>query len=199
MDLFSTSDAKRKESSAPLAWRMRPSSLDEVVGQEHIVGQGSPLRRAIEKDSLHSFVLYGPPGTGKTSIARIIARMTNSHFEYLQAVTTGVSDIRKVAIAAEDRRKYYQQQTVLFVDEIHRFNKGQQDVLLPFVEDGTLILIGATTENPLYELNSALLSRMKLYILEALETQDITQIVNNALKNSEKGLGNLDIQIDKES
>ncbi|HZK87340.1 MAG TPA: replication-associated recombination protein A [Syntrophomonas sp.] len=199
MDLFSTSDAKRKESSAPLAWRMRPSSLDEVVGQEHIVGQGSPLRRAIEKDSLHSFVLYGPPGTGKTSIARIIARMTNSHFEYLQAVTTGVSDIRKVAIAAEDRRKYYQQQTVLFVDEIHRFNKGQQDVLLPFVEDGTLILIGATTENPLYELNNALLSRMKLYILEALEAQDITQIVNNALKNSEKGLGNLDIQIDKES
>ncbi|PKM76037.1 MAG: AAA family ATPase [Firmicutes bacterium HGW-Firmicutes-15] len=199
MDLFSTSDAKRKEANAPLAWRMRPRSLDEVVGQEHIVGIGSPLRRAIEKDSLHSFVLYGPPGTGKTSIARIIARMTNSHFEYLQAVTAGVSDIRKVAASAEDRRKYYQQQTVLFVDEIHRFNKGQQDVLLPFVEDGTLILIGATTENPLYELNTALLSRMKLYILEALEANDIKQIINNALKNSEKGLGCLDVIIDEES
>jgi putative ATPase len=199
MDLFSTSDAQRKEGNAPLAWRMRPSSLDEVFGQKNIVGPGSPLRSAIEKDSLHSFVLYGPPGTGKTSIARIIARMTNSHFEYLQAVTSGVSDIRKVAAASEDRRKYYQQQTILFVDEIHRFNKGQQDVLLPFVEDGTLILIGATTENPLYELNTALLSRMKLYILEALEADDIKQIINNALKNNDKGLGRLDVRIDEES
>jgi putative ATPase len=199
MDLFSANDIKRKDANAPLAWRMRPRSLDEVFGQNHIVGPGSPLRKAIDKDSLHSFVLYGPPGTGKTSIARIIAKMTNSHFEYLQAVTAGVSDIRKVAAAAEDRRKYYLQQTILFVDEIHRFNKGQQDVLLPFVEDGTLILIGATTENPLYELNNALLSRMKLYILEALGTNDIRQIINHALKDKEKGLGGLDIKIDEES
>ncbi len=199
MDLFSAGDLKRKAASAPLAWRMRPNSLDEVLGQEHIVGLGSPLRRAIEKDALHSFVLYGPPGTGKTSIARIIARMTNSHFEYLPAVTAGVGDIRKVAAAAEDRRKYYQQPTILFVDEIHRFNKGQQDVLLPFVEDGTLILIGATTENPLYELNNALLSRMKLYILEALGPNAIKQIIDYALQDREKGLGHLDIKIDDES
>ncbi|MDD4803170.1 MAG: replication-associated recombination protein A [Syntrophomonas sp.] len=199
MDLFSASEAQRKDGGAPLAWRMRPGSLDEIVGQQHIVGPGSPLRRAIEKDTLHSFVLYGPPGTGKTSIAQIIASMTHSHFEYLQAVTAGVGDIRKVAGAAEERRKYYQQQTILFVDEIHRFNKGQQDVLLPFVEDGTLILIGATTENPLYELNTALLSRMKLYILDALNEADIKQIMKNALQNSDKGLGQLHVKIDDES
>ena len=199
MDLFAMGDAQKKESSAPLAWRMRPTSLDEVVGQKHIVGKGAPLRNAIEKDHLHSLVFYGPPGTGKTSIARIIAQMTNSHFEYLQAVVAGVSDIRKVAAAAEDRRKYYQQQTILFVDEIHRFNKGQQDVLLPFVEDGTLVLIGATTENPFYELNTALLSRMKLYVLESLNAQDIEQIVHLAIRDKKRGLGNLDISLDEES
>jgi len=199
MDLFAMGDAHNKEASAPLAWRMRPTSLDEVVGQKHIVGKGVPLRNAIEKDRLHSLVLYGPPGTGKTSIARIIAQMTNSHFEYLQAVVAGVSDIRKIAIAAADRRKYYQQQTILFVDEIHRFNKGQQDVLLPFVEDGTLLLIGATTENPLYELNTALLSRMKLYVLESLNAHDIEQIVYLAIRDKKRGLGNLDISLDNES
>ena len=178
---------KRKKPMLPLAWRLRPTTLDEVVGQEHIVGPDSPLRNAILKDQIHSFVLYGPPGTGKTSIARIIARMTNSHFDYMQAVTAGVSDIRKVAVDAQDRLKYYQQQTILFVDEIHRFNKSQQDVLLPFVEDGTLILVGATTENPLYELNTALLSRMKLYILEALRPENIEQIITNALKDRERG------------
>ena len=199
MDLFAMGNARKKEANAPLAWRMRPENLDEVVGQEHIVSPGSPLRNAIDKDQLHSLVLYGPPGTGKTSIARIIARMTNCHFEYMQAVTAGVSDIRKVAVAAQDCLKFYQQQTILFVDEIHRFNKGQQDVLLPFVEDGTLILVGATTENPLYELNTALLSRMKLYILEALEAPAITQIITVALRDRERGLGNLDISINEES
>ena len=199
MDLFAMGNARKKEANAPLAWRMRPKNLDEVVGQEHIVSPGSPLRNAIEKDQLHSLVLYGPPGTGKTSIARIIARMTNCHFEYMQAVTAGVSDIRKVAVAAQDCLKFYQQQTILFVDEIHRFNKGQQDVLLPFVEDGTLILVGATTENPLYELNTALLSRMKLYILEALEAPAIAQIITVALRDRERGLGNLDISINEES
>ena len=197
MDLFAMSNAQKKEANAPLAWRLRPTTLDEVVGQEHIVGPDSPLRNAILKDQIHSFVLYGPPGTGKTSIARIIARMTNSHFDYMQAVTAGVSDIRKVAVDAQDRLKYYQQQTILFVDEIHRFNKSQQDVLLPFVEDGTLILVGATTENPLYELNTALLSRMKLYILEALRPENIEQIITNALQDRERGLGNLDITLNE--
>ncbi|MDD4171544.1 MAG: replication-associated recombination protein A [Syntrophomonas sp.] len=199
MDLFAMGNARKKEATAPLAWRMRPEHLDEVVGQEHIVSPGSPLRNAIEKDQLHSLVLYGPPGTGKTSIARIIARMTNCHFEYMQAVTAGVSDIRKVAVDARDRLKFYQQQTILFVDEIHRFNKGQQDVLLPFVEDGTLILVGATTENPLYELNTALLSRMKLYILEALDAPAIARIITAALRDKERGLGNLDISINEAS
>ena len=197
MDLFAVSNAPKKEANAPLAWRLRPTTLDEVVGQEHIVGPGSPLRNAILKDQIHSLVLYGPPGTGKTSIARIIARMTNSHFDYMQAVTAGVSDIRKVAVDAQDRLKYYQQQTILFVDEIHRFNKSQQDVLLPFVEDGTLILVGATTENPLYELNTALLSRMKLYVLEALRPENIGQIITNALQDRERGLGNLSIHLDE--
>ncbi len=197
MDLFAVSNAQKKEANAPLAWRLRPTTLDEVVGQEHIVGPGSPLRNAILKDQIHSLVLYGPPGTGKTSIARIIAKMTNSHFDYMQAVTAGVSDIRKVAVDAQDRLKYYQQQTILFVDEIHRFNKSQQDVLLPFVEDGTLILVGATTENPLYELNTALLSRMKLYVLEALRPENIGQIIANALQDRERGLGNLSIHLDE--
>ncbi len=196
MDLFAMSNAKKKEAAAPLAWRMRPVALDEVVGQEHIVGPGSPLRQAIERDQIRSFVLYGPPGTGKTSIARIIARITNSHFVYMQAVTAGVGDIRKAAADAQDRLKYYQQRTILFVDEIHRFNKSQQDVLLPFVEDGTLILVGATTENPLYELNTALLSRMKLYILEALRPENIEQIITRALQDKERGLGNHDIKLD---
>jgi putative ATPase len=199
MDLFHMGDMQRKTASAPLAWRMRPTSLDEVVGQEHIVGKGSPLRRAIEKDQLSSLVLYGPPGTGKTSIAQIIARMTNSHFESMPAVTAGVNDIRQAAGNAQDRLKYYQQQTILFVDEIHRFNKSQQDVLLPFVEDGTLILIGATTENPLYELNSALLSRMKLYILETLRPVHISRIIQQALHDKERGLGNLNIIIEEEA
>lgn len=197
MDLFAMGNAERKEANAPLAWRLRPRTLDEVVGQEHIIGRGTPLRNAIEKDQLHSFVLYGPPGTGKTTIARIIAGMTNSHFEYMQAVTAGVGDIRKAAADARDRLKYYQQQTILFVDEIHRFNKSQQDVLLPFVEDGTLILVGATTENPLYELNTALLSRMKLYILEPLRYENIARIVTVALQDSNRGLGKVDIGINE--
>ncbi|MDD2587255.1 MAG: replication-associated recombination protein A [Syntrophomonadaceae bacterium] len=199
MDLFEISQASKNAENAPLAYRMRPRNLDEIIGQEHIVGPGSALRRSIDKDQLHSFVLFGPPGTGKTSIARIIAKITSSHFEQIQAVTSGVNDIRKIAADAGERLKYYQQKTILFVDEIHRFNKSQQDVLLPFVEDGTLRLIGATTENPLYELNNALLSRIKLYILESLGEEDITQVLINAIKDKERGLGNLDISIDEES
>ncbi|MGS0763967.1 replication-associated recombination protein A [Syntrophomonas curvata] len=199
MDLFDLQENRNRQQPAPLAYRMRPRHLDEVRGQEHIVGRTSALRRGIEKDDLHSFVLFGPPGTGKTSIARIIARMTNSHFEMLQAVTGGVSDIKKIAADAAERLKFYQQRTILFVDEIHRFNKSQQDVLLPFVENGTLLLIGATTENPLYELNNALLSRLRLYILKELDEKAVRLIMEEALQDEERGLGGFDISIDEEA
>jgi len=193
VNLFDLNAGSSKQKYAPLAYRMRPRNLDEILGQKKVIGPGSPLRRAIERDELHSFVLYGPPGTGKTSIAQIISAMTHSYFVQMQAVTAGVADIRKTAADAADRLKYYQQKTILFIDEIHRLNKGQQDVLLPFVEEGTLLLIGATTENPLYEINNALLSRVKLYILEALEAEDIKAIIKQALSDSERGLGNYNV------
>lgn len=199
MNLFDLNSNSKDKKMAPLAFRMRPRNLDEIIGQSRVVGPGSILRRSIQNDELHSFVLYGPPGTGKTSIAQVIAAMTHSQFVQLQAVTAGVSDIRKVAADAADRLKYYQQKTILFVDEIHRFNKSQQDVLLPFVEEGTLILIGATTENPLYEINNALLSRVKLYILEALDENDIRTIARQALADSERGLGGKNIDIEAEA
>lgn len=192
MNLFNT---KLTDEQQPLAYRMRPRTLDEVLGQDGLIGKASPLRRAIENDCLHSFILFGPSGTGKTTIARLVAQKTDAYFVRLQAVTTGVNDIRKIASDAADRLKYYQQKTVLFVDEIHRFNKGQQDVLLPFIEDGTLILIGATTENPLFELNNALLSRIKLYMLEELNDEAIRQIVKNAVNDPERGLGKIKINI----
>ncbi len=199
MNLFDYNASLSNQKHAPLAYRMRPRTLDEVFGQGKVVGLGSPLRLAIERDELHSLVLYGPPGTGKTSIAQIISAMTHSNFVQMQAVTAGVGDIRKAAAEAGDHLKYYQQRTVLFVDEIHRFNKSQQDVLLPFVEDGTLILVGATTENPLYEINNALLSRVKLYILEALEAEDIRAIVEQAVADPQRGLGQLDISFSADS
>ncbi|MDO4540802.1 MAG: replication-associated recombination protein A [Syntrophomonadaceae bacterium] len=198
-DLFSLKQASAVDESAPLAWRMRPRTLEELYGQSHILAPGAPLRRSIDSDRLHSFVLYGPPGTGKTSIARVIAHRSKSHFEYMKAVSAGVADIRKLAADAADRQKYYQQRTILFLDEIHRFNKAQQDVLLPFVEDGALILIGATTENPLYELNNALLSRCRLYILEPLDESSIISIIKNALRDKERGLGKYQITIEDEA
>lgn len=197
MDLFSYQT--QSQTFAPLAFRMRPKDIDEIEGQAHLVGPNAPLRQIIEKDQLHSMILYGPPGTGKTTLASIIAEKTRSHFKSLKAVTTTTADIRHLAQEAKQRLKFYQQRTVLFLDEIHRFNKAQQDALLPFVEDGTFILIGATTENPLYEINSALLSRTRLYVLEPLEPGAVEKIIRRALADRERGLGRYDIDIPEEA
>ncbi len=199
MDLFSLSSEKRNADTAPLAWRMRPRNLDEIYGQDHLLAIGSPLRNAIERDKIHSVIFYGPPGTGKTTIARTIATVTKSKFEYMQAVTAGVTDIRKMAADAGEHLKYYQQKTILFVDEIHRFNKSQQDVLLPSVEDGTLTLIGATTENPLHEINSALLSRMKVYMVHPLDKDALASIIRRVLEDKERGLGELQVIFETDS
>src|SRR5919112_5273328 len=159
--LFDEQRDETLQRQAPLAARMRPRSLEEFVGQEQIVGEGRLLRRAVAGDTLFSIILWGPPGTGKTTLARIVAETTNAHFEPLSAVSAGVADLRRVVKEAQDRVGMFQQRTVLFIDEIHRFNKAQQDAVLPYVEDGTIILIGATTENPSFEVNSALLSRAR--------------------------------------
>jgi putative ATPase len=180
---------------APLAARMRPRSLDEFVGQEHIVGPERALRRAIESDHVPSMILWGPPGAGKTTLARIVAATTKSHFDALSAVSASVSDLRSVAVEARDRRDLGMR-SILFVDEIHRFNKAQQDVILPFVEDGTVTLIGATTENPSFEVISPLLSRARVYTLNALADQDIEAIVRSAVVESERGLGTIPLDID---
>lgn len=199
MDLFDFIRTPQSEQPAPLAHRMRPRSLEEVAGQEHLLGSGSVLRTQIEQDRLTSLILYGPPGTGKTSLARVIAQTTRANYVQLQAVTAGVNDIRKIAADAKERLKFYQQKTIVFVDEVHRFNKSQQDVLLPFIEDGTLILIGATTENPLYELNNALLSRVRLYIMQPLNDKVMESIIKRALTDDQRGLGRYRIILDNES
>lgn len=188
MDLFSFANEAEVKQQAPLAVRMRPGSLDEFVGQVNIVGQGKFLHRMIESDSVPSLLLFGPPGTGKTTLAHIIASRTNSHYEKLNAVTCGVADIRKVIDGAKERLRLYRKRTILFIDEIHRFNKNQQDALLPYVEDGTVTLIGATTENPYFEVNSPLLSRMRVVRLAALEEVDIIALLRRAL-SADNGLG----------
>ena len=189
-DLFDYAAAEFDKVEAPLAARMRPRALDEFVGQEHIVGPGKLLRRAIEADRLFSsIILWGPPGAGKTTLARIIANRTRSHFETLNAVMAGVADIRRVVSEAKERRKLHRQRTILLVDEIHRFNKSQQDALLPHVEDGTIILIGATTENPYFEVNSALISRSRLFMLRPLDEAQIVAILRTALSDVERGYG----------
>ncbi|MGI6588923.1 MAG: replication-associated recombination protein A [Peptococcia bacterium] len=199
MDLFSSVGEATRQERAPLATRMRPESLNEVVGQRHLIGEGKLLRRAIEADQLGSLIFYGSPGTGKTTLAYVIARTTKAHFVRLNAVTSGVNDLRKVIREAEEQLRYYQQGTILFIDEIHRFNKAQQDALLPAVEEGKLVLIGATTENPYFSVNSALLSRSRLFRLEPLSVEDIRELLQRAIKNQEKGLGNYRLQISQEA
>lgn len=201
MDLFEANKADELSSRAPLATRMRPQTLDELVGQEHVIGPGTLLRKAIEADRLSSLILWGPPGTGKTTTARVIANTTNAHFVAVSAVTSGVADLRKAIAAASDRLGMHRQRTVLFIDEIHRFNKAQQDAILPHVEDGTVILIGATTENPSFEVNAPLLSRSRVITLYALTDEAIIQILRRALTDEIKGLGkeNLTIEPDAEA
>jgi putative ATPase len=199
MDLFEANRREQLAQRAPLATRMRPRTLDELVGQEQLVGKGTLLRRSIESDQLSSIILWGPPGTGKTTLARIIAATTEAHFVALSAVTAGVADLRAAIKVASDRLGMNNQRTVLFIDEIHRFNKAQQDAILPFVEDGTVILIGATTENPSFEVNSPLLSRSRVIVLKALDDEDIRTIVQRALMDSERGLGGYHFAIDDDA
>ncbi|MDO4490488.1 MAG: replication-associated recombination protein A [Lachnospiraceae bacterium] len=189
MDLFQYMNEKNKETESPLASRMRPTTLDEVVGQKHIIGKDKLLYRAIKADKLSSVVFYGPPGTGKTTLAKVIASTTSGEFRQLNATTAGKKDMEEVVKEAQNLRGMYQKKTILFVDEIHRFNKGQQDYLLPFVEDGTLILIGATTENPYFEVNGALLSRSVVFELKPLEKEDIKELLSRAVTDPVKGLG----------
>ena len=195
MDLFEHKARELISREAPLAARMRPRTLEEFVGQEHIIGRGKVLRKAIETGQLPSIILWGPPGSGKTTLAFIVANSTNSHFSPVSAVSAGVSDLRKIIEEARERRRLYQQKTILFIDEIHRFNKGQQDAILPYVEDGTVTLIGATTENPSFEVNSPLLSRSRVFVLKPLSNQEISIIVRRALGDEERGLGKMKIEL----
>jgi putative ATPase len=198
-DLFQTTEAADEQAvnpSAPLAARMRPRTLEEFVGQEHILGPGKLLRRAIEADRLPSVILSGPPGTGKTTLAHVIAEMTHGKFERLSGVESNVAEMRKVVAAAANRLRTSGKKTILFVDEIHHFNKAQQDILLPDVESGNLRLIGATTYNPFFYVNSALVSRSQVFQLEPLRIEQLEQLIDRALADKERGLGNYKVQID---
>ena len=189
MDLFDYMRMERKKQESPLAVRMRPRTLDEVVGQSHIIGKDRLLYRAIKADKISSLIFYGPPGTGKTTLARVIANTTSAQFVQMNATTSGKKDMEQAVSQAKDMLGMYGKRTILFIDEIHRFNKGQQDYLLPFVEDGTVILIGATTENPYFEVNGALLSRSKIFHLEPLSAEEIAGLIRKAVTDEERGMG----------
>jgi len=184
---------------APLAARMRPKNFDEFVGQEHILGEGHVLRKSIEADQLPSIIFWGPPGSGKTTLANIIARVTKSHFSPISAVASGVADLRRIVDEAKERRALQQQRTILFIDEIHRFNKAQQDAILPYVENGTITLIGATTENPSFEVISPLLSRCRVFTLNSLTEEQVKLIVQRAIGDEERGLGKMKVELDDEA
>ena len=194
----STAGSGAMRTFEPLARRMRPRNFDEFVGQQEAVGRGHFLRRMIEMDQIPSIIFYGPPGTGKTTLAQMIAAMTDSAFEKLNAVSAGISDLRRIVKEADEARRYYQRRTIVFIDEIHRFNKSQQDVLLPYVEDGRLILIGATTENPFFEVNHALLSRVRIVRLYQLTDAQLVDVLRRALRDEERGLGGQHVEVPDE-
>ena len=200
MDLFDHAMQERMQHEAPLADRMRPQNLDDILGQDHIIGEGRLLRRAIQADRLFSsIILYGPPGTGKTTLARVISNLTKAHFESLSAVLAGVGDLRRVIKEATDRRRLYGRRTILFIDEVHRWNKAQQDALLPHVETGLLTLIGATTQNPYFDVIKALVSRSRVFELRSLTEEDIKGILINAVKDPENGYGKLIVELTPEA
>lgn len=199
MDLFDYMREQNKEKESPLASRLRPTKLEEVVGQQHIIGKDKLLYRAIKADKLQSVIFYGPPGTGKTTLAKVIAQTTSAEFMQINATSAGKKDMEAVIEKAKQLQGMYGKRTILFIDEIHRFNKGQQDYLLPFVEDGTLILIGATTENPYFEVNSALISRSIVFELKPLEKQDILELIHRAVYDEKKGMGAFHAEIDEEA
>lgn len=199
MDLFEYARSKTMKNEAPLASRLRPRTLEEVVGQQHIIGRDKLLYRAISADKLSSLIFYGPPGTGKTTLAKVIANTTSAEFTQINATVAGKKDMEEVVKAAKENLGMYGKKTILFVDEIHRFNKGQQDYLLPFVEDGTLILIGATTENPYFEVNGALLSRSVIFELKPLQKEDIRVLIDRAVYDMERGMGAYGAVIDEDA
>ena len=199
MDLFDYMREESKEKESPLASRLRPTTLEEVVGQQHIIGKDKLLYRAIKADKLGSIIFYGPPGTGKTTLAKVIANTTSADFQQINATIAGKKDMEQIVEKAIDNLGMYGKKTILFVDEIHRFNKGQQDYQLPFVEDGTLTLIGATTENPYFEVNGALISRSSVFELHPLSMEDVKTLLKRAVYDVEKGMGSYRAEIDEEA
>ena len=199
MDLFDYMRENNSKKESPLAMRLRPKTLDDIVGQEHIIGKDSLLYRAIKADKLSSVIFYGPPGTGRTTLAKVIANTTSADFRQINATIAGKKDMEEVVKAAKDNLAMYGKKTILFIDEIHRFNRGQQDFLLPYVEDGTLVLVGATTENPYFEVNAALISRSIIFELMPLKKEDIKVILKRAVYDEVNGMGSYNAEIDEEA